>query len=76
MDDVHDMMDDISEQNEIAQEIGDALSAPIGFNQELDEVKVAGKKSITVTICVIPKICGELKTHTHEEKTACRCTAY
>lgn len=32
------MMDDIAEQNEIAQEIGDALSAPIGFNQELDEV--------------------------------------
>ena len=38
VDDVHDMMDDISEQNEIAQEIGDALSAPIGFNQDLDEV--------------------------------------
>ena len=39
VDDVHDMMDDISEQNEIAQEIGDALSAPIGFNQDLDEVR-------------------------------------
>ena len=38
VDDVHDMMDDISEQNEIAEEIGNALSAPIGFNQELDEV--------------------------------------
>lgn len=38
VDDVHDMMDDISEQNEIAEEIGTALSAPIGFNQELDEV--------------------------------------
>ena len=38
VDDVHDMMDDITEQNEIAEEIGNALSAPIGFNQELDEV--------------------------------------
>ena len=38
VDDVQDMMDDITEQNEIAQEIGDALSAPVGFNQDLDEV--------------------------------------
>jgi charged multivesicular body protein 4 len=37
VDDVHDMMDDISEQNEIAEEIGNALSQPIGFNQELDD---------------------------------------
>ena len=36
---MHDMMDDISEQNEIAEEIGSALSAPIGFNQELDDVR-------------------------------------
>lgn len=35
---MHDMMDDISEQNEIAEEISSALSAPIGFNQELDDV--------------------------------------
>ena len=37
VDDVHDMMDDIAEQNEIAEEIGTALSTPVGFNQELDE---------------------------------------
>lgn len=35
---MHDMMDDISEQNEIAEEISSALSAPVGFNQELDDV--------------------------------------
>lgn len=39
MDDVHDMMDDISEQNEIAEEISSALSTPIGFNQEIDDVR-------------------------------------
>ena len=32
------MMDDIQEQNEIAEEISGALSQPIGFAQELDEV--------------------------------------
>lgn len=37
VDDVHDMMDDISEQNEIAEEISSALSTPIGFNQEIDD---------------------------------------
>ena len=39
VDDIHDMMDDISEQNEIAEEISGALSQPIGFNQELDDVR-------------------------------------
>ncbi|XP_003382530.1 PREDICTED: charged multivesicular body protein 4b-like [Amphimedon queenslandica] len=37
VDDVHDMMDDIEEQNVIAQEISDALSTPFGMNQELDD---------------------------------------
>lgn len=39
MDDIHDMMDDISEQNEIAEEISNALSQPIGFGAEVDEVR-------------------------------------
>lgn len=39
VDDVHDMMDDIQEQNELATEIGDALSAPMGFNADIDEVR-------------------------------------
>ena len=38
VDDIHDMMDDINEQNEIADEIGSALSQPIGFAADLDEV--------------------------------------
>ena len=40
VDDVHDMMDDIEEQNVMAQEISDALSTPFGFNQELDDVSI------------------------------------
>ena len=40
VDDIHDMMDDINEQNEIADEIGSALSQPIGFAADLDEVSL------------------------------------
>ena len=38
VDDVHDMMDDIQEQNELADEITNALSNPVGFGQDVDEV--------------------------------------
>ena len=41
MDDIHDMMDDIGEQNEIAEEISTALSQPIGFGAEIDKVSSA-----------------------------------
>ena len=40
VDDVHDLMDDIQEQNELATEISDALSSPFGLNQDIDEVMV------------------------------------
>lgn len=40
VDDVHDIMDDLQEQNEIAEEIQNAISQPIGFGMELDEVRV------------------------------------
>ncbi|XP_039247757.1 charged multivesicular body protein 4b-like [Styela clava] len=36
-DDVHDVMDDIAEQQEVAQEISDALSGPVGFGTDVDE---------------------------------------
>lgn len=42
------MMDDITEQNEIAEEIGTALSQPIGFG-EVDEVSVKTTYSIKTT---------------------------
>jgi len=37
VDDVHDMMDDISEQTELANEISDAISNSVGFGQDIDE---------------------------------------
>ena len=40
VDDVHDLMDDIQEQNELATEISDALSTPFGINQDIDDVRM------------------------------------
>jgi len=37
VDKVHDMMDDIAEQQEVAREISDAISNPIAFGQDLDD---------------------------------------
>ncbi|XP_061903654.1 charged multivesicular body protein 4b-like [Entelurus aequoreus] len=37
IDKVDDMMDDITEQHEIAQEITNAISNPIGFGEDVDE---------------------------------------
>lgn len=33
-------MQDITEQQELAQEISDAISKPVGFGDEFDEVRV------------------------------------
>ena len=38
VDDVHTLMDDVAEQQEIANEISDAISNPVGFQQDVDEV--------------------------------------
>lgn len=37
IDDVHDMMDDIAEQNDIANEISQAVSTAVGFGQDIDD---------------------------------------
>merc|ERR1719278_1878492 len=34
---VHDMMDDIAEQQDVAKEISEAISNPVAFGQEFDE---------------------------------------
>ena len=39
VDKVHDLMDDVAEQQEIASEISDAISNPVGFGQDMDEVR-------------------------------------
>jgi len=37
VDQVHDLMDEVAEQQEIANEISDAISSPVGFNTNVDE---------------------------------------
>jgi len=37
IDDVHNLMDDVAEQQEIANEISEAISNPVGFGQDVDE---------------------------------------
>lgn len=34
---MHDMMDDIAEQQDVAREISDAISNPVAFGQDIDE---------------------------------------
>ena len=40
VDDVHNLMDEIAESHDIANEIGEAISNPVGFQQDIDEVNV------------------------------------
>ena len=40
VDDVHNLMDDVAEQQEIANEISEAISNPVGFGQDVDEVRI------------------------------------
>merc|ERR1712241_1143334 len=37
VDQVHDMMDDIAEQQDVAKEISEAISNPVAFGQDFDE---------------------------------------
>ncbi|KAG8183448.1 hypothetical protein JTE90_005706 [Oedothorax gibbosus] len=41
VDQVHDLMDEVQEQQEIANEISEAISNPAGFNTEFDEDELA-----------------------------------
>jgi len=38
VDQVHDMMDDIAEQQDVAKEISEAISNPVAFGHDIDEV--------------------------------------
>uniref|UniRef100_A0A673JPV5 Charged multivesicular body protein 4b-like n=1 Tax=Sinocyclocheilus rhinocerous TaxID=307959 RepID=A0A673JPV5_9TELE len=40
IDKVDELMQDITEQQELAQEISDAISKPVGFGEEFDEVRL------------------------------------
>lgn len=41
IDKVDDLMSDITEQQEVAQEISDVISRPIGFGEDYDEVRTS-----------------------------------
>ncbi len=57
-DQVHDMMDDIHEQQELAQEISEAISHPVGFNNDVDEVCICHYLScFNVCLCQL-SICN------------------
>jgi len=38
VDDVHSLLDDIAEQHGVASEITEAISNPVGFSQDVDDV--------------------------------------
>lgn len=52
IDKVHDLMDDVAEQQEIANEISEAISNPVGFGQDVDEVINMMFTGITVLIAL------------------------
>jgi len=43
-DDVHDLMDDIQDQQEVSDEITNALATGLGHNEDIDEVSLIGWK--------------------------------
>lgn len=48
VDQVHDMMDDIAEQQDVAKEISEAISNPVAFGHDVDEVSSEIFKKITL----------------------------
>lgn len=48
VDKVHDIMDDIAEQQQIAGEISNAISNPVGFDSNIDEVNSSTKKKFQI----------------------------
>ncbi|CAN8000737.1 unnamed protein product [Ixodes pacificus] len=48
VDKVHDLMDEVQEQQEIANEISEAISNPVGFGTDVDEAAAASKAKVAV----------------------------
>lgn len=40
VDDVHNMMDDIAESQDLSKEISEAISNPVAFGTDVDEVRI------------------------------------
>lgn len=52
VDAVHETMDDLQEQHDIANEISEAISTPAGFGADIDMVKILLIHFLVHTICV------------------------
>lgn len=62
IDKVDDLMQDITEQRELAQEISDAISKPVGFGEEFDDVGDAllFLPFFFFLVCVVFDVCHSL----------------
>lgn len=47
IDKVDDLMAEITEQQEVAQEISDVISRPVGFGEDYDEVRKISSNQVT-----------------------------
>merc|ERR1712059_245106 len=58
VDKVHDMMDDIAEQQDVAKEISEAISNPVAFGQEFDddEQEELDKKLLDIEPAKLPEV--------------------
>lgn len=56
IDKVDDLMQDITEQQELAQEISDAISKPVGFGEEFDDVGDINVRCTLFFICLISAV--------------------
>lgn len=53
VDQVHDMMDDIAEQQDVAKEISDAISNPVAFGKSLNWEFVYFKMDVIIVFCFV-----------------------
>lgn len=58
VDKVHDMMDDIADQQDVAREISEAISNPVAFGQDMDEVWLIAMQFL----CLIFRCMGAILT--------------
>lgn len=56
IDKVDELMQDITEQQELAQEISDAISKPVGFGEEFDEV--IRRQILHAFYCSLKSVCA------------------
>ena len=56
IDQVHDLMEDIAEQQEVANEIAEAISNPVGFSSAVDDDDLMRELEELEQVCYIIQI--------------------